>query len=128
MSKTTVVGIVIEVKNWFRDDLSSDTGASFIHNYQILIVNRTKYTVQLISREWDVQHLIHGTSQVSGEGVIGQKPVLLPNEKFVYTSGCELISSIGSMKGRFYFRNMETNKIFTAEIPQFYLYYPPLLN
>ena len=56
--------------------------------------------VQLISREWNVRHLIHG-AHVSGEGVIGKQPILLPNESFEYISGCELISSIGAMKENF---------------------------
>ena len=128
MLKTTTLGIVIEVDHWFRDDLSTEANSSFIHNYQIQIVNGTKYSVQLLSREWNVKHLLHGASQVIGEGVIGQQPILLPNEKFQYTSGCEILTSIGSMSGKFYFRNTDTAEIFHADIPQFHLYFPPLLN
>lgn len=128
MANTTALGILIEVKSWYRHDLTSETKSSFIHNYQIRIINKMQSPVQLLSREWEVRHLIHGTSHVSGEGVIGQQPLLVPNEVFEYTSGCELISSIGSMKGKFHFINMDNDKVFEAEIPQFYMYYPPLLN
>jgi ApaG protein len=119
---------VIDVAHWFRQDLSTDINASFIHNYQINIVNKTKYSVQLLTREWHVKHLLHGVSEVSGKGVVGQQPVLLPGESFEYTSGCELISSIGSMKGTFYFVNIETDELFQADISEFNLVYPPLLN
>jgi len=128
MSKTKTIGIVIEVAHWFRQDLSTDINASFIYNYHITIVNKTKHTVQLMSREWSVKHLLHGVSEVSGKGVVGQQPILLPGKKFEYTSGCELISSIGSMKGKFYFVNMETDELFHAHISEFNLVYPPLLN
>ena len=81
-----------------------------------------------MTREWHVKHLLHGVSEVSGKGVVGQQPILLPGESFEYTSGCELISSIGSMKGTFYFVNIETKELFQAHISEFNLVYPPLLN
>ena len=128
MSNTTALGISIEIKTWFRDDLSSDSGSSFIHNYQIKITNNMKYPVQLLSREWTVRHLIHGESKVNGEGVVGQTPILFRDESFEYTSGCELLSSVGYMQGKFYFKNLENDAIIDAEIPRFYMCYPPLLN
>ena len=87
-----------------------------------------KYPVQLLSREWTVRHLIHGESKVNGEGVVGQTPILFRDESFEYTSGCELLSSVGYMQGKFYFKNLENNEIIDAEIPRFYMCYPPLLN
>ena len=128
MSNTTALGISIEIKTWFRDDLSSDSGSSFIHNYQIKITNNMKYPVQLLSREWTVRHLIHGESKVNGEGVVGQTPILFRDESFEYTSGCELLSSVGYMQCKFYFKNLENDEIIDAEIPRFYMCYPPLLN
>ena len=128
MSNTTALGISIEIKTWFRDDLSSDSGSSFIHNYQIKITKNMKYPVQLLSREWTVRHLIHGESKVNGEGVVGQTPILFRDESFEYTSGCELLSSVGYMQGKFYFKNLENDEIIDAEIPRFYMCYPPLLN
>ena len=99
MSKTKALGILIEVAHWFRQDLSTDVNASFIHNYQINIVNKTKYSVQLLTREWHVKHLLHGVSEVSGKGVVGQQPVLLPGESFEYTSGTPLKTTNGIMQG-----------------------------
>ena len=57
MSNAIGLGIEIKVKSWFRDDLSTDTSTSFIHNYQIRIINKMQSPVQLISREWNVRHL-----------------------------------------------------------------------
>ena len=128
MSNTTALGISIEIKTWFRDDLSTDTGSSFIHNYEIKIINNMKYPVQLLSREWCVRHLIHGESIVKGEGVVGQTPILFPDESFEYTSGCELLSAVGYMQGKFYFKNLGNDEIFEVEIPRFYMCYPLLLN
>ncbi|MBT5932086.1 MAG: ApaG domain [Flavobacteriales bacterium] len=128
MSNTTALGISIEIKTWFRNDLSSDTDSSFIHNYEIKIINNMKYPVRLLSREWSVRHLIHGGSKVKGEGVVGQTPIIFPDESFVYTSGCELFSALGYMQGKFYFKNLGNDEVFEVRIPRFYMYFPPLLN
>jgi ApaG protein len=128
MSNTTAVGIEINVANKFRQEISNSAGYMFVHSYEISIVNNLRSTVKLLSREWNICHLTHGASHVFGEGVVGKQPVLLPGENFTYTSGCELLSPIGSMHGKFFFQNLNSMELFSVDIPKFYLYYPPILN
>jgi len=73
-------------------------------------------------------HLLHGVSTVTGEGVVGEKPILMPGEEFTYVSGCELINSMGKMYGKFFFKDLTSKKIFYADIPSFNLIFPALLN
>jgi len=67
-------------------------------------------------------------STVTGEGVVGEKPILMPGEAFTYVSGCELINSMGKMYGKFFFKDLTSKKIFYADIPSFNLIFPSLLN
>tara|TARA_B100001287_G_scaffold7555_1_gene5878 strand:+ start:49 stop:435 length:387 start_codon:yes stop_codon:yes gene_type:complete len=121
-------GIEILVSNWFREDLSNESDSNFFYNYEITIRNRLTYSVQLLSREWHVVHLLHGVSTVTGEGVVGEKPILMPGEAFTYVSGCEVINSMGKMYGKFFFKDLTSKKIFYADIPSFNLIFPALLN
>ena len=121
-------GIEILVSNWFREDLSNESDSNFFYNYEITIRNRLSHSVQLLSREWHVVHLLHGVSTVTGEGVVGEKPILMPGEAFTYVSGCELINSMGKMYGKFFFKHLTSKKIFYADIPSFNLIFPALLN
>ena len=128
MAHIQTKGIEILVKSWFRDDLSSESDSNYFYNYEITIRNRLSYPVQLLSREWNVVHLLHGVSNVSGEGVVGETPRLMPGEEFTYVSGCELLNSVGRMYGKFFFKDLSSKELFYAEIPPFNLIYPPLLN
>ena len=128
MARTQTKGIEILVKNWFRDDLSLESDSNYFYNYEITIRNRLSYPVQLLSREWHVVHLLHGVSNVSGEGVVGETPTLMPGQEFTYVSGCELLNSVGRMYGKFFFKDLSTKDDFYVEIPSFNLIFPPLLN
>tara|TARA_B100000768_G_C11236475_1_gene357480 strand:- start:346 stop:732 length:387 start_codon:yes stop_codon:yes gene_type:complete len=128
MTQIQTKGIEILVTNWFREDLSKESDSNYFYNYEITIINRLSYPVQLVSREWHVMHLLHGISTVSGEGVVGETPTLMPGQEFTYVSGCELINSMGKMYGKFFFRDLTSKELFYAEIPSFNLIYPALLN
>ena len=41
------------------------------------------------------------TEEVRGPGVVGEHPVLSPGETFQYTSGCQLKTSAGVMRGTY---------------------------
>ena len=66
--------------------------------------------------------------QISGEGVVGELPILSKNEAYDYISGCELRSDIGLMKGFYTFRNLQTGDNFRVVIPPFSLVFPARLN
>jgi len=65
---------------------------------------------------------------VEGEGVIGKKPILKPNETHTYTSNCLLRSPTGSMNGFFNMTNFTTSKKFIVQIPTFQLMVPATFN
>ena len=58
-----------------------------------------------------------------GAGVVGEQPVLSPGESFEYTSGCQLKTSTGTMRGT-YQMVTEDGSHFDVEIAPFALAEP----
>lgn len=90
--------------------------------------NKNSFPVQLISRDWYIFDSLNEVRIVSGLGVIGEQPILKPGEKFTYTSGCDLISEIGQMKGFYTFKNLGDGETLQVYVPDFKLEYPGKLN
>jgi len=61
--------------------------------------------------------------EVRGAGVVGKTPVLEPGESFEYTSGCDLTTPFGSMRGT-YQMVTSADEPFDLEIPAFTLSEP----
>ena len=128
MSSKTIHSIVIGVRTHFREDLSTPEAENYFYNYEITIENKSEYRVQLLKRYWRIDHLTIGSNIVTGDGVVGEQPILEPNQSFDYTSGCEIWNSIGRMTGYYTFKNLDTGDHFSVAIPEFKLIFPPLLN
>ncbi len=121
-------GVLVRVTAQFRADISHIREGSFFFNYRIDIENQNAFPVQLIHRDWFIFDSLNPPTHVSGEGVIGQQPILEPGELFNYTSGCELHSEIGSMHGFYTFKNTITDDVFRVDIPTFELIFPGRFN
>lgn len=121
-------GIQISVKTDFRYDLSEIVESKYFFNYTIEMQNTNSYSVQLRSRDWYIFDSLDDARFVSGPGVVGEEPILKPGERFAYTSGCDLHSEIGLMKGFYTFQNMVDGELFEVFVPTFRLEYPPKLN
>ena len=128
MSAETLHKIQISVKTWFREDLSNLDEGSFFFNYEITIHNAGDVEVQLLRRYWRVDHLTLGSNVVTGEGVVGEQPIIDSKESYSYTSGCELYSSMGRMVGYYQFKEVQSGTTITVPIPSFTLIFPVLLN
>jgi len=92
------------------------------------MINENDFDIQLISRDWHIFDSLNEPSYVKGPGVIGEQPILQPGEKYTYTSGCELRSEIGKMKGFYTFLNVSTDVNFQVFVPTFKLEFPGKLN
>ncbi|MFA7274869.1 MAG: Co2+/Mg2+ efflux protein ApaG [Crocinitomicaceae bacterium] len=121
-------GVQVTVYTQFRPDLSKPDSGSFFFNYRIEIVNNNNFKIQLLHRDWYIFDSLQESTFVSGEGVVGEQPVLLPSEHYTYTSGAELNSEIGYMKGYYTFINLTNNVIFQVHVPNFQLIDPIRLN
>jgi len=128
MQTAITCGIEIKVRTNFRLDLSNTEQASYFFNYHIMIENHNSFSVQLLRREWYIFDSLDDAHLTGGEGVIGEQPILRAHEQFEYTSGCELRSEAGLMRGYYTFINQETGEFLKVDIPVFTLIYPPKLN
>jgi ApaG protein len=95
--------------------------------YTITIKNVGTVTAQLVSRHWIVTDADNQVQEVKGEGVIGEQPVLRPNESFEYTSGTAIATPVGTMRGS-YHMVAEDGVEFEATIPEFTLAMPRVLH
>jgi ApaG protein len=132
MSTAISQGVKISVTTIFRKDLSDAENHEYYFNYVIEIENQNPFDVQLISRHWKIVDSMRPMRIVNGQGVIGEQPRLSPGEVYSYSSGCDLISDIGSMEGHYDFVQLDEagrpKNTFKVRIPEFKLEFPPRLN
>lgn len=120
-------GIEITVETAFQQEQSERLGA-FVYAYRITLTNHNRFPVQLQSRKWLINHGNGHTAKVSGEGVVGRKPLLHPGETYQYVSGTQMESPIGRMSGAYEFVKTESGEVFWVEIPSFDLIAPVINN
>jgi ApaG protein len=121
-------GIKVSVKTKYDGTSYRNNRLYYIFAYFITIENESSETVQLTDRFWKIFDSLNNTEIVKGEGVVGQTPILLPNDNYTYSSGCFLESTMGSMKGYYTMINLETLEKFKVYIPTFQLTTPLLSN
>jgi ApaG protein len=121
-------GIKISVKTKYNGTNYRNNRLYYIFSYFITIENKSSETVQLTDRFWKIFDSLNITEIIKGEGVVGQTPVLQPNDNYTYNSGCFLESTMGAMKGYYTMKNTETFEEFKVFIPTFQLVTPILSN
>ncbi|WP_272023770.1 Co2+/Mg2+ efflux protein ApaG [Olleya namhaensis] len=128
MVQQVTSGIKITVETNFEGTFYKNYKINFAFGYVVTIENQSKDSVQLNARHWIISDALNDEEIVSGEGVIGLKPVLQPGESHTYASGCLLTSPFGAMKGYYSMVNFTTTKKFNVAIPSFKLSAPFALN
>ena len=121
-------GVKISVHTSFEGTYFKNSKLHYAFAYEITIENRSKDVVQLITRHWEISDSLSEIEIVEGEGVIGKKPVLKPNESHTYSSGCLLSSPFGAMQGYFNMINYTSTRNFRVIVPTFRLSAPFALN
>ena len=112
--------IKITVKPEFLEEHSDPEEKRFIWAYHIKIENNGDDTVQLLSRIWKITDALGRVQEVSGSGVVGEKPILKPGTAFEYTSGTPLKTPSGFMMGS-YKMEKKNGYLFNVSIPAFSL-------
>jgi ApaG protein len=95
--------------------------------YTITITNTGSVAAQLISRHWIITDAESHVQEVRGDGVVGEQPMLNPNESFEYTSGAAIATPVGTMRGS-YQMVARDGVSFDAPIPEFTLAMPRMLH
>ena len=128
MSTLITNGVKISVETMFLEGIEEPNLMQNMFGYKIKIVNHNEFPIKLLSRFWKIFDSCGSYSQVEGQGVVGEMPIIYPNQSYEYGSFCNLQSDMGSMEGYYQFRNLFTNKLFEVSIPKFVLITPDKLN
>ena len=113
-------GITVRVHVSYLPEQSEPDRGRWWWAYHIRIENDSPMTVQLLTRHWIITDGRGARHSVEGEGVVGDKPVVLPGASYDYVSGVPLATPTGSMQGS-YRMLAEDGRLFDVTIPKFAL-------
>lgn len=105
--------------NFIRHD--ADKEQKFVFSYKVTITNHNRNNIQLLNRAWIITDGNGKVSEVKGKGVVGEQPIIAPEESYSYTSGCVFPTPVGFMQGNYEMLDIEMGTSFTVSIPVFRL-------
>ncbi len=120
----TTQNVAVTVWPEFIDGKVGLDNELYVWAYQILIENKGSDALQLVKRTWHIIDEKGNIQEVSGDGVVGEQPIILPNASYKYSSGVHLNSPSGIMKGKYFVKRINDNQILEIEIPSFSLDVP----
>lgn len=121
-------GVKVTVRTQFQSTFSKPEMHHYLFTYKIIIENHSEYTVQLLKRHWHIFDSSGEHREIEGDGVVGQQPILAPNEIYEYESACNLTTDMGKMRGLYLMNRIIDKEKILIEIPEFQLIAPQRLN
>ena len=138
MSPTKTINpalIGIATQTTYLPSHSRPTEQQYTFAYTITISNAGDVPVQLLSRHWEITDAHGKVQDVRGEGVVGEQPIIEPGHFYRYTSGANLPTPVGYMRGEYTMIvhgegpvDAGEQRAFEVEIPAFTLHTPTSLN
>jgi ApaG protein len=119
--------IMVKARSTYVPEQSDEDGGRFVFAYTITITNTGTVPARLISRHWIITDSDSRVQEVRGMGVVGEQPMLQPDESFEYTSGTAIATPVGTMRGSYQMVG-EDGTAFDAPIPEFTLSIPRVLH
>ena len=118
MSETARVSV--HVQSQYVASQSSPDDDRYVFAYTTTIRNLGRSSVQLLGRYWLITNGNGRETEVQGEGVVGEQPLIAPGNEFQYTSGAVIETPMGTMQGHYVMVD-EQGDTFHVEIPVFRL-------
>ena len=128
MSTSLTDNINVSVLPFYEEAHSVPRSNDFVFSYAVTVKIKGDIAVQLLSRHWYIFDSNGSYSEVKGEGVIGEQPIIRPGHSHSYQSFSSLKSDIGMMWGSYLMKEIESGKLFEVAIPEFQLITPMRLN
>ena len=113
-------GIRITVRPVYLREQSEPAARHFVFAYYVRIENVGSLSAQRVSRRWLIHDSAGEDTEVEGEGVVGEQPMIEPGNVHEYQSFCILKSGEGYMEGHYNFVRSDGSS-FQAAIPRFLL-------
>jgi ApaG protein len=117
--------IEVVVEPFYLVEQSDPEDGRYVWGYRVVISNHSAMPIRLISRYWNITDQNGQVDEVSGPGVVGEQPRLIPGESYEYSSGCPLDTPSGMMFGHYQMVTDE-GEAFEVAIPAFSLDTPDL--
>jgi ApaG protein len=111
-------GVRISVTPLYLERHSDPAEPRYVFAYRIRIENVGDTPAHLRWRHWYIHDAAAGDSEVQGDGVVGQEPVIPPGGVHEYESFCVLRGPEGHMEG-YYLMERPDGSRFRADIPRF---------
>ncbi len=127
MSERSKYDIRVSARTIYLPDQSDEAAGRYVFAYTITITNAGTVPAQLLSRHWIIKDANDKIQEVRGEGVVGEQPLLEPQESFEYTSGTAIATGVGTMRGSYQMVAADGHR-FDAPIPEFTLSIPRVLH
>jgi ApaG protein len=127
MAEAKKYEIAVAVATHYIAEQSDPAINRHVFGYTVTISNTGNMPAQLISRHWIITDAEGHVQEVRGLGVVGHQPLLAPGQSFEYSSGCQLATPVGTMKGS-YQMTAEDGVQFAAPIAEFVLSMPRVLH
>lgn len=119
--------IEVNVNATFVSERSDVNNNLYYFSYHVSIKNKGSQAAQLISRHWVITAADGETNEVKGLGVIGEQPLIEPNEEYTYASNTVFEVPSGTMHGT-YQMVAEDGTQFEVDIPLFTCNMPRVLH
>lgn len=113
-------GIRISAQPFFVPEQSDPEEPRYVFVYHVRIENQGETAARLLWRRWYIHDPVGGDSEVEGEGVVGEQPLVEPGEVYEYQSFTVLRAPNGFMEGHYQFQRPD-GATFDAAIPRFLL-------
>lgn len=119
--------IFIQAQSFYVEAQSSPEEDRFVFAYTMTVRNLGREQVQLMGRYWLITNANGKQTEVQGEGVVGEQPLILPGSEYQYTSGAVLETPLGTMEGHYKMIDCD-GQPFEIIIPVFRLAIPSLIH
>jgi ApaG protein len=118
----TTGDVTVRVAASYLVEQSAPAAGRWFWSYHVRIENDGDLSVRLLSRHWIIRDAQGSVHEVTGDGVVGEMPLIPPGGSFDYVSGCPLTTASGSMRGSYALVSEDGERLAVA-IPEF-----PLLS
>ncbi|WDF98381.1 Co2+/Mg2+ efflux protein ApaG [Pectobacterium carotovorum subsp. carotovorum] len=119
--------VCVQVQSFYVESRSEPDEERFVFAYTITVRNLGRHEVQLLGRYWLITNGNGRQTEVQGEGVVGEQPIIQPGGEFQYTSGAVIETPLGTMEGHYHMVDHQ-GKAFQVSIPVFRLAIPSLIH
>jgi len=111
-------GVRITVRPAYVRSHSREDDDQFVFSYLVRIENVGPLPLQLLTRHWSIHDSNGEVTEVEGEGVVGEQPLIGPGRIHEYQSFAVLKSPAGWMEGEYRLERPD-GSILEARIPRF---------